>query len=778
MSEADTCRELITPAIVAAGWDAEPHAIVEQYSFTDGRIVVTGNKAKRQPQKRADYLLRYTNDIPIAVVEAKDQAGYAPGDGLQQAKDYASILGLKFAYSSNGKGIVEYDFFTGKEQVVVAFPTPKQLWDRWKAGETVVGVSSEKVEKGILEPYYHMNGKSPRYYQQIAINRAVQAVLQGQKRVLLTLATGTGKTIVAFNICWKLWKAGWNKRGDFQKPKILFLADRNVLVDDPKDLTFRPFDQARHKIENGEVVKSREMYFATYQSLAKDERRPGLYKEYAPDFFDLVVIDECHRGSAKDESNWREILEYFQPAYQIGMTATPKKEENANTYSYFGEPIYTYSLRQGIEDGFLAPYKVHRVVTSWDEEGYQPLEGELDKFGNALPDRDFGTADFDRKLVIDRRTMEIAIHLTNYLKKSDRYAKTIVFCVDQDHALRMREALSNLNADIVKNHSNYVQRITSNERYCDAYLDDFKDVEKIYPVIATTSQLLTTGVDIPTCKNVVLVRSINSMTEFKQIIGRGTRVKEDYDKLYFTILDYTGATRLFRDPDFDGVPEVDTTETTEDNSDGGENIIVESDLNGKTDPPIGNEPRKYYVEGGAGGIAHEMIQQLSFDGGLHVVEITMKAGEVTRKLYQSGEELRKHWADPTQRAELTESLSANGIDFKVLADLMDEPEADPLDLLCHLAFNSPVQTRKARANRLRKEQRQFFEKYTPAAQQVLEDILEKYSSYGVSEFVVPDVLKVPPISQRGRLHELIRMFGGADKLKEAVVEMQQLLYAA
>lgn len=774
MSEADTCRELITPAIVAAGWDGEPHSFVEQYTFTDGRIVVAGSKAKRLPQKRADYLLRYTNDFPLAVVEAKDQVGYTPGDGLQQAKDYATILGLRFAYSSNGHGIVEYDFFTGKEQPVAAYPTPQQLWDRWKAGETVTGAASEKTERGLLEPYYHLNGKSPRYYQQIAINRAVQAVLQGQKRVLLTLATGTGKTIVSFNICWKLWKAGWNKRGDYQKPKILFLADRNVLVDDPKDLTFRPFDQARHKIENGEVIKSREMYFATYQSLAEDERRPGLYKEYPPDFFDLVVIDECHRGSAKDESNWREILEYFAPAYQIGMTATPKKEENANTYNYFGEPVYTYSLKQGIEDGFLAPYKVHRVVTSWDEDGWQPGQGEIDKLGNVIPDHEYGTPDFDRKLVIDRRTQEIATHLTNYLKSSDRYAKTIVFCVDQDHAHRMQVALNNLNSDIAKNHQNYVQRITSNERYCDAYLDDFKDIEKTYPVIATTSQLLTTGVDIPTCKNVVLVRSINSMTEFKQIIGRGTRVKEDYGKLFFTILDYTGATRLFRDPDFDGVPEVDTTETTGDTKTGGGGGIID----GGSEPPGGDEPRKYYIDGGAGGIAHEMVQQLTLDGGLQVAEITMKAGQLTRSLYQTGDELRNHWADPAQRTELTEALAANGIDFKALAEQMQAPEADPFDLLCHLAFNSPVQSRQARASRLHKEQRQFFEKYSPAAQQVLEDILAKYADFGVSEFVVPDVLRVPPISQRGRLPELIKMFGGADKLKEAVVEMQHLLYAA
>ncbi len=598
MSEADTCRELITPAIIAAGWDAEPSSFEEQHSFTDGRIVVSGNKAKRLPQKRADYLLRFTRDVPIAVVEAKDQVGYAPGDGLQQAKDYAFILGLKFAYSTNGKGIVEYDFFTGMERPLPAFPTPQELWERWKVGATAPGTPTEQVEKGLLEPAYHLNGKSPRYYKQIAINRTVQAVLQGQKRVLLTMATGTGKTLVAFNICWKLWKSGWNKNGTFQKPKILFLADRNVLVDDPKDITFRPFEHARQKIENGQVVKSREMYFATYQSLAEDERRPGLYREYPPDFFDMVVIDECHRGSAKDESNWRDILEYFEPAYQIGMTATPKREENSNTYQYFGEPIYTYSLRQGIEDGFLAPYKVHRVVTSWDEDGWQPAQGELDKFGNAIPERDYGTSDFDRKIVIARRTMEIAIHLTNYLKKTDRYAKTIVFCVDQDHALRMREALSNLNADIVKNHPTYVQRITSNERYCDAYLDNFKDIEKTYPVIATTSQLLTTGVDIPTCKNVVLVRNINSMTEFKQIIGRGTRVREEYDKLFFTILDYTGATRLFRDPDFDGIPEEDIVEPLVETTAGSDQVstlTLEPDLTSNL--AVADETCKLYVDG-------------------------------------------------------------------------------------------------------------------------------------------------------------------------------------
>src|SRR6266446_6010038 len=554
LTEADTCRRYVLPKLYAAGWTDEQ--ISEQKTFTDGRIVLTGDKIKRRPQKRADYLLRYRKDFAIAVVEAKSVYEH-PGDGLQQAKEYAQILGLKFAYATNGKGIVEHDFLTGRDNDLDAFPSAEDLWGRLRQAEAIDDETADRL----LAPYYHLSGKSRRYYQEIAINRAVQSILQGKRRILLTLATGTGKTVIAFQISYKLWSTRWNRAGEHRRPRILYLADRNILVDDPKDKIFAPFGDARHKIE-GEAVKSREMYFATYQAIARDERRPGLYREYSKDFFDLIIVDECHRGSARDESNWRDILEYFEPAFQIGMTETPLRHDNRDTYKYFGNPLYTYSLRQGIDDGFLAPYRVHRIVTTADAAGWRPSKGELDRFGREIPDDLYGNQDFERAVALKARTEAIAKNLTDFLKKTDRYAKTIVFCVDQEHAEEMRKALNNLNTDIVKEHPDYTARVVSDEgKIGRGHLDRFMELETLVPTVVTTSQMLTTGVDVPTCKNVVLARVINSMTEFKQIIGRGTRVRDDYDKLYFNILDYTGsATRLFADPAFDGDP-VEVTET-------------------------------------------------------------------------------------------------------------------------------------------------------------------------------------------------------------------------
>ena len=563
ITEADTCRKYVLPKLYAAGWNDDQ--ISEQKSFTDGRILVVGTKARRRPAKRADYLLRYARDFMLAVVEAK--AAYKlPGDGLQQAKDYAAILGLKFAYSTNGHGIVEFDFTTGKERPVDVFPKPAELWQRFRANEKI---EDEEAASRLLTPANAAIGKGQRYYQEIAINRVVQAVLQGKKRILLTMATGTGKTAVAFQICWKLWNMRWNRAGEHRRPKILYLADRNILIDDPKDKMFTTFGDARWKIENGEVNKGRELYFAIYQAIAKDERRPGLYKEYSKDFFDLIIVDECHRGSAKDDSNWREILRYFEPAFQLGMTATPLRKDNRDTYRYFGNPVYTYSLRQGIEDGFLAPYRVHRIVTEWDAAGWRPSQGDIDRYGRTIPDNEYQTVDFERAVALKARTQAIARNLTDFMKKTDRFAKTIVFCVDQEHADDMRAALNNLNADLVQQYPDYVCRITSDEGSVGkGLLSKFQELETVTPVVVTTSQLLTTGVDIPTCKNIVIARVVGSMVEFKQIIGRGTRVRDDYDKYFFNILDYTGsATRLFADPDFDGEPalvtELEMTETGE-----------------------------------------------------------------------------------------------------------------------------------------------------------------------------------------------------------------------
>jgi type I restriction enzyme, R subunit len=452
-TEADTCRKYVLPKLYAAGWTDDQ--ISEQRYFTDGRIVIAGTKVRRRPQKRADYLLRYSRDFPLAVVEAK--AAYKkPAAGFQQAKEYAEILGLKFAYATNGQGIIEHDFLTGRDNELGTFPAPGELWNRLRTKEGI----SDEIASRLLTPYYRQPGKTPRYYQDIAINRAVQAILQGKRRVLLTLATGTGKTVVAFQICWKLWNSRWNRTGEYRRPRILYLADRNVLVDVPKDQTFVPFGDARWKIE-GEAIKSREMYFSTYQAIAKDERRPGLYREYPADFFDLIIVDECHRGSASDESNWRDILEYFEPAYQLGMTATPLREDNRDTYKYFGNPLYIYSLRQGIDDGFLAPYRVHRIVTTADAAGWRPGKGELDRYGREIPDAEYGTRDFERTVSLKARTEAIARNVTDFLKRTDRWGKTIVFCVDQEHAEDMRKALNNLNADLAQKQPSYVVRITS-----------------------------------------------------------------------------------------------------------------------------------------------------------------------------------------------------------------------------------------------------------------------------------------------------------------------------
>ena len=789
ITEADTCRKYILPKLLQSGWDNDPHSFTEQKTFTDGRIVLLGEKVRRRPQKRADYLLRYTRDFVIAVVEAK--AAYKfPSDGLQQAKEYAGVLGLKFAYSTNGNGIVEFDFLTGRERTLDSFPTPKELWTRLRIGEEL---RDDTTAERLLTPYNHLSGKSPRYYQEIAINRTVRSILQEKNRILLTMATGTGKTVVAFQICWKLWQARWNRTGEYRRPKILYLADRSILIDDPKDKIFTPFGDARWKIEHGEVNKGREMYFAIYQAIAKDERRPGLYKEYARDFFDLIVVDECHRGSAKDESNWREILEYFESAYQLGMTATPLRQDNRDTYAYFGNPIYTYSLRQGIEDGFLAPYRVHRIVSAWDATGWRPSKEDLDRFGRAIPDDEYHTKDFERVVALRARTQAIARHLTEFMRKTDRYAKTIVFCVDQEHAAEMRQVLTNHNADLVQQHPDYVCRVTAEEGDIGrGHLGRFQELEKDTPVILTTSQLLTTGVDAPTCKNIVLARVVNSMTEFKQMIGRGTRVRDDYGKLYFNILDYTGsATRLFADPDFDGDP---VRVTQEEMSETGElktyKIVEEQPVVAETEEQFQishkqisddgeGERRKYYFDGGQVEIVAHIVHELDPDGKqLRVVKFTDYTAEKVRTLYPSASELHAQWADPVQRAEIIQRLAERGIDFDDLAKAAGQPDADPFDLLCHVSFNAPLRTRRERADRLRKEKKGFFDQYGPQAKEILAELLEKYAEYGTAQFVIPDVLKVPPISEHGNVIEIAEFFGGTERLRAAVNQLQTLLYAA
>jgi type I restriction enzyme, R subunit len=824
MTEADTCRKYVVPLLQAAGWDDEPHSIAEQRFFTDGRIVPHGHTARRRPGKRADYLLRYTRDFPLAVVEAK--AGYKkPADGLQQAKDYAVILGLPFAYATNGEAIVEFDFGTGQERELTSFPTPGELWARFRSAAQL---THDALAARLLTPAILTSGKEPRYYQRIAIDRVIQAILKGRRRILVTMATGTGKTVVALQICWKLWSSLWNRTCDslaptggegqsegakpqHRKPRILYLADRTFLVTDPKDKIFAPFGEARHKIE-GEAIFSREMYFATYQAIAKDERRPGIYREYPRDFFDLIIVDECHRGSAKDDSNWREILEYFEAAYQLGMTATPLRDENRDTYLYFGNPVYTYSLKQGIDDGFLAPYRVHRVVTQWDAAGWRPSKDELDRYGRPIPDEEYRTPDFERAVALRARTQAIARHLTDFLKKTDRFAKTIVFCVDQEHASEMRVALNNLNSDLVGStggppvppggipqsggYPDYVCRVTADEGDIGrGHMQRFQDVETRTPVILTTSQLLTTGLDAPTCKNIVLARVVNSMVEFKQIIGRGTRVRDDYGKLWFNILDYTGsATRSFADPAFDGDPAFATQEEIDEHgrtkatevltpeepeSEPPTDGVLGDTLSSSIEERAGVRSRKFYFDGGQVEIATHLVYELDPDGKqLRVLTLTDYTTEKVRSLCPNAHTLRERWANLDQRAEIVANLAERGVDFQALALQAGQPDADPFDLLCHLAFNAPLRTRRERADRVKRERAEFFARFAPEARAILGDLLEKYAADGELQFTLPDVLQIPPISAHGNVTEIIGKFGGPDHLRNAVNQLQSLLYAA
>jgi type I restriction enzyme R subunit len=731
-----------------------------------------------------DFLLRYTRDFPLAVVEAK--AAYkSAADGLQQAKAYAEMLGLKFAYATNGHEILEFDYSTGLETRRVDYPTPAQLWQRYRIAN---GINDQLAADRLLTPSNYSTGKDERYYQQIAINLTIEAILKGQKRLLITMATGTGKTLVAFQVCWKLWNARWNRNNEYRRPKILYLADRNILIDQPKDGIFASFGDARSKIEGGEVVESREMYFALYQALAEDERRIGLFKSFSPGFFDLIIVDECHRGSARDDSSWRIILDHFQPAIQLGMTATPLRDDNRDTYLYFGNPIYEYSLRQGIDDGFLAPYRVHRVITDWDAAGWRPSKNDLDRYGRPIPDDEYQTKDFERVVALRARTETIARHLSNFLKKTDRFSKTIVFCVDQEHASEMRQALSNLNSDLVTTHPDYVCRVTSDEGDIGrGHLSRFQDVDTQSPVILTTSQLLTTGVDVPTCKNIVIARVVGSMSEFKQIIGRGTRVRDDYGKLWFNIIDYTGsATRLFADPAFDGDPVKLTEEELKEN--GEYRIIAEKEMADNlqeevTEPyviePPTEERRKFYFDGGHVEIAAHLVYELDPDGKqLRVIRYTDYAAEKVRTICPTARDLREKWANPEQRSEIIRALEERGISFAELAEAAQQPEADPFDLLCHLAFNAPLRTRRERAQRLRTERKDFFAQYGPEAHQILEELLEKYAEHGNAQFVLPDVLHVPPISEHGTVLQISGVFGGADRLRQAVHNLQNLLYAA
>lgn len=787
VTEADTCRKFIVPKLQIAGWDDAPCAIQEQRTFTDGRVMFVRGAPRRGQKKRADYILRYRADYPIAVIEAK--AGYRSAqDGVQQARDYADVLGLRFAYASNGHDIIEIDMVAGTETVRADFPKPDELWQRQRAELNLDQPAAERV----LAASFPDPERPLRYYQEIAVNRALEAIHVGRQRALLNLCTGAGKTVIAFQICWRLWSIGWNKRGDHRRPKILFLADRNILVDDPKDKTFTPFGDARWKLGAGAISHGRDIYFSTYQAIARDERRPGLYREFDRDFFDLIIIDECHRGSSRDDSSWREILDWFEPAYQIGMTATPLREESRDTYSYFREALYTYSLAQGIADGFLAPYRVHRIVTDLDAVGWRPTAGELDRYGRTVPDEEYQTRDFERTVALRARTEAIARHLTDFLKNTDRYAKTIIFCVDQDHASEMRAVLVRLNADMVARHPDYVARVTADEgEIGKGMLSRFQDVEGETPVILTTSQLLTTGVDAPTCKNVVLARVVGSMAEFKQIIGRGTRLREDYGKLWFSILDYTGtATERFADPAFDGEP---TAEIKTEIDDAGEVIATEIEEHSQPDHPTTDAdpgptvlppddeddglPRKFYVDGGEVEVVAHLVYDLDADGKrLTCRKLTDWTGEKVRTLFATPAAFRAEWAMPDKRGAVIDALAERGIDLHSLMQDAERPEDDSFDLICHLAWNAPLTTRAERARRVRDTD--LFARYGDDARAILDALLERYAGGGADELALPQALKVQPVSDFGNPSEIARRFGGPQAMRQAVAELNQALYAA
>ncbi len=792
MTEADTCRELVTPKLVEAGWGVAPYVIGEQRTFTNGRIIVTGGRVRRGKQKRADYLLYYRRDYPIAVVEAKE-LGQPAETGVQQAKEYAEILGLKFAYATNGHRIIEIDYVTGTECEVDRFATPAELWQRLTTSSPL----PEHTTPHLLEPFNLISGKVPRYYQQIAIDLVMQAILLGQKRVLITMATGTGKTCIAFQLCWKLWNSRWNRTGEYRRPKILFLADRNILVDDPMAKMFAPFGDARHKIVSGDVSKSRDMYFGIYQALATANEE--VFRQYRPDFFDLIIIDECHRGSSRIDSNWRAVLDYFAPAVQFGMTATPLRDESRDSYEYFGNPVYTYSLRQGIEDGFLAPYRVHRVITTVDAAGWRPSKDELDRFGRPVPDEEYQTKDFERVIALRSRTKAIAKHLSAFLKGTDRFGKTIVFCVDQEHAAEMRQELINLNSDLVKQYPDYVCRVTADEGAIGlTHLAHFQDIDKPTPVILTTSQLLTTGVDAEMVKNVVLARVVGSRSEFKQIIGRGTRLRIDYGKEYFNIVDFTGtATRHFADPDFDGDP-TRIEEVTVDETGETVDTIVETPLTVEepladynvdtTDTEDGQgeiitepskEPRKFYVDGGDVEVIGHLVYDLDSDGKkLQVVKYTEYSGRTVRTLYPNRDALQSAWANPDTRAEVLRELTERGINFEELAASADQPDTDPFDLLCHLAWNAPLLTRRQRADQARKAAQDLFSQYGDSAREILTLLLDKYIERGIVQFnALSEMMKVQPFDSYGSPSEIAtRHFGGIKPFKEAVSRLQTALY--
>ena len=786
-SEADTCRKEVLPKLYDRGWTDD--LILEQRNFTDGKIVVIGRKAKRKKAKRFDYLLRYSQNFPIAIIEAKSKYKNA-ADGLLQAKEYAQILKLKFAYATNGKEIIEFDFITGIEKNITNYPSPDELWNRLNAAESI----KSEIKEIFLKPFYSIPNKEIRYYQRLAINAATKAILEGKERILLTLATGTGKTTVAFQIIYKLWNNRWNSKNEYRRPKILFLADRSVLVTDPHAKDFAVFGDARCLVPEEGLSSAREIYFSTYQSLAEDSNRIGAFRNLPRDFFDLIVIDECHRGSASDDSNWRVILDYFHSAVKLGLTATPLRDDNIDTYKYFGNPLYEYTLKQGIEDGFLAPYIVHRVITNVDATGFEPQQGQLDDYGNLIPEGIYSTPDFERTISLLQRTKAVVKHLFEFMQKNGRADKTIVFCVNQEHADHFRREISNLNSDLVQQYPDYAVRIVSEEGDIGkGHLSRFMDIDENLPVIVTTSKLLSTGVDVPTCKNIVIFRIINSSTEFKQIIGRGTRVREDKEKLFFTILDYTGsATRQFADPDFDGMPPLITEEEIDDNGNvvditewQPENIEDEEtdtkqldiERGENTETPTESRKKFYLSEGVEVTIAVETVQIRDTGGKLKTVQFNQYAKEQITMLFSSINDFRNKWNNLQEREEILSELESRGISIEQLTEISKQKDSDLFDLICFMAYDLKPLTRKQRADLLLKNKPDFFANYSSKAKEVLSLIIEKYIDFGLNQ-INPNIVLSPPISQLGNSIEIANEFGGIEQLQKAIEELQVLLYAA
>ncbi|MBX0335177.1 DEAD/DEAH box helicase family protein [Pontibacter sp. HSC-14F20] len=777
LSERDICTKFITPALATAGWDIQKQ-VREEWSFTDGRIIVRGQKYTRGTKKRADYVLFYKSTM-IAIIEAKDN-NHSVGHGMQQAKEYADILDIPFVYSSNGDAFLEHDTTRTdseieRELLLSAFPSPEELWQRYAAHKGLTPTQQEVVKQ---ENHTDETEQAPRYYQQIAINRTIEAVSRGDRRMLLVMATGTGKTYTAFQIIWRLWKTKTVKR-------VLFLADRNILVDQTKTGDFRPFgSDIMTKIEKRQVDKSYQIYFALYQGLTGTEEEKNIFKQFSPDFFDMVVVDECHRGSASEESAWREVLTYFKSAIHLGMTATPKETKDTSNIYYFGDPLYTYSLKQGIDDGFLAPYKVVRISLNVDE-GYRPEKGKRDKYGYEVEDREYNTRDFDRNLVIDQRTKKVARKISEYLKQTDRMAKTIVFCVDTEHAERMRQALVNENSDMLQKYPYYVVRITGDDEVGKKELYNFSSVTEKQPVIATTSKLLTTGVDTKMVKLIVLDSGIQSMTEFKQIIGRGTRLREDDGKVYFTILDFRQVTKLFADPDFDGPPEM-VYEPGEDDSPvpptgtggGGEELPDGKPIPGEGAGDTGSDPepdkpRKYYINDVAVKVINERVQYYGADGKL--ITESLKDYSRTKLLseYASLDDFLVKWKASERKEVIINELAEKGVLFEELQHEIGK-DMDAFDLIVHIAFDRPPLTRKERAEQVKK--RNYFEKYGTDAREVLQTLLDKYADEGISSLENNTVLTVKPLNQLGTPIEIVRRFGKKADFEKAINELEQELY--